>query len=112
MPRLSDYDLILPEVPSKEEWQHEIAGLEGLLKEAAVLRAKGCNLLREINEKKATAERVGWLNLWAKTFAALDSAVAAFEYQSGFVLQMISRSTFEWLHHVGVIFDPISVLSG
>ena len=107
MPILSDYDLILPQVPSKEEWQQEIAGLGGILKEAAVVRARACNLLREINEKKATAERVGWLNLWAKTFAALDSAVAAYEYRSGLVLQMISRGTFEWLHHVRVIYDPI-----
>jgi len=110
MHTLSDYDLILPQIPSEEEWHraiaHTIESLEGLSKDAATVRIRGLSLLREVNEAKATPERVGWLNLWAKAFAALESANHAFEYQSELVLQMISRCTFEWFLHVQCLFDP------
>jgi len=113
MSSLSDYDLILPQFPSEEEWRQAISELEalkGVAKDAAIVRVKGLNLLREVNEPKATAERLGWLNLWTKTFTALDSAVSAFEYRSDLVLQMIARCTFEWQLHAHVIMDPISDL--
>lgn len=107
MNSLNDYDLILPQVPSAEELEHAIASLEGLLKEAAIVRAKGLSLLRQVKETKATPERIGWLNLWAKTFTDLESGFFALKFKSDLVLQMLSRSTFEWLLHVQALYDPI-----
>lgn len=62
MHTLGGYDLVIPQFPNEEEWQKTIAdtieGLEGLAKDAAIARIKGLSLLGEINEKKATPERV------------------------------------------------------
>lgn len=102
---LNEYDLNLPQVPSEEEWQEGIAKLKGLHREAIIVQAKGCNLIKNISETKATSERVGWLHLWAKTFSALDSAISAFNSGSGLILKMISRSTFEWILHLRVIME-------
>ncbi|MCD6334273.1 MAG: hypothetical protein J7M27_02955 [Candidatus Latescibacteria bacterium] len=108
---LGDYKLLLPQKIPKEEWSKSIEQLEGCAKEAAILQAKGYNLLEEIEESKATPERIGWLNLWAKTYTVLESAMSAFEYRSDFVLQVISRSTFEWGLHAHVLIEPITDLN-
>jgi hypothetical protein len=94
-------------LPSEEEWLKVIGELEGRQKDAAVIRARGYHLLKEVNEAKATPERAGWLNLWAKTLVALESAISAFQYRSDLFLQIISRSTAEWILHVLVLIDPI-----
>lgn len=105
---LGEYNLVLPELPTEEEWLRSIADLDdGMAKHASIVRAKGSNLLKEVQEPKATTERIGWLSLWAKTLAALEAATTAFEYQSNFALQSISRSTFEWDLHAAILVDPI-----
>jgi hypothetical protein len=112
MSLLSKYDLILPKIPSHQEMNQAIEDLDGLPKEAATIRAKGCNLLREVDEMKVTPERLGWLNLWAKTLAVLESAISAFDYQSDLVLKMISRCTFEyWLHALAILEPTVDLYS-
>ncbi len=79
MIKLGDLELQLPKIPTDEEWTNVINELQGLEKEATVVRAKGYTLLAAFNESKATLERIGWLNLWAKTIVALESALSAFK---------------------------------
>lgn len=107
MPSLNDLELHLPQLPTEEEWMKVINELAGREKEAAIVRAKGYNLLDDFYEPKASFERIGWLSSWAKTMTALESAVSAFQYGSDWVLQTISRSTFEWRLHILVIIEPI-----
>jgi len=107
MPPLNDLELHLPQLPTEEEWMKTISELGGRVKEAAIVRAKGYNLLADFQEPKASFERIGWLNSWAKTMTALESAISAFQYGSDWVLQTISRATFEWWLHILVIIEPI-----
>lgn len=106
----NDFELLLPQLPTKEEWIKTISELEGSEKEAVIVRAKGYNLLGDFRESKATFERIAWLNLWAKAMTALESAIKAFQHGSDWVLQTITRSTFEWFLHALVLIEPISDL--
>ena len=107
MPSMNDLTLLLPQLPSEREWMKTISELEGRSKESATVRAKGYNLLADFQEPKASFERIGWLNSWAKAMTALESAISAFDYGSDWVLQTISRATFEWWLHILVIIEPM-----
>ena len=107
MPPLNDFELHLPQLPTEEEWIKAISELEGRKKKAAIVRAKGYNLLADFQEPKATFERIGWLNLWTKAMVALESAMSAFQEGLDWVLQTTSRSTFEWVLHSYVLIEPI-----
>lgn len=101
---LNDYNLILPRIPSDEEWAHYIQDSEGLQQRALKSLKFGYSLLKNITEKKATVERLGWLNLWSKTMMAFDSARLAFSRRSesnssSYILKIIYRSIFEFLLH-------------
>jgi hypothetical protein len=110
MTSLKELKLILPQLPTEEKWIELINDLEGLTKEAAIVRAKGYNLLADLDESKATFERIGWLNLWTKAIVALESAMSAFQEGLNWVLQTIARSTFEWVLHAYALIEPISDL--
>ncbi len=107
MSALSDYNLVLPQIPSEEEWIEYIESLESRERDIPTLRAKGYNLLTNFNEITATYERVGWLSLWAKVMAALESIVPALHSGSNLILQSLSRATFEWIQHQLAITDPV-----
>lgn len=104
---LSDFNLVLPQVPSEDEWIEYIESTEGRERDISTLRAKGYNLLADLNERHATYERVGWLSLWAKVMAALESMIPALHSGSDLILESLSRATFEWLQHQLAITDPI-----
>jgi len=108
MPPLNDLELHLPQVPTEEEWNKAISELEGRIKEAAITRAKGYNLLADFQEPKATFERIGWLNLWVKAMVAIESAISAYQEGLDWVLQTTSRSTIEWNLHAFALIEPIS----
>jgi hypothetical protein len=107
MASINDLGLHLPQLPTDDEWMKVINELTGCEKDAAIVRAKGYNLLSDFQEPKASFERIGWLNFWSKTMTALESAISAFQYGSDWVLQTISRSTFEWRLHILAIIEPI-----
>jgi hypothetical protein len=104
---LTDYNLIFPQLPEEDESLQEILKQGGVKKESAVVLAKAFNLIKDINETKATTERIGWLNLWSKAVVAMKSAISSFETNSDFSLQTISRATFEWFLHALIIAEPI-----
>ncbi len=108
MIKLGDLELQLPKLPTDEEWINAINELQGLEKEATNVRAKGYTLLAAFNESKATSERIGWLNLWAKTIVALESSILAYQEGLDWVLQSVLRTTFEWVLHCRVLFEPFS----
>ncbi len=107
MQSFDEIELNLPELPSEDEWRKHINGLTGIERDLGIIRAKGYNLLGDFDEPKASFERIAWLNFWSKTMTALESATSAYQYGSDWVLQTISRSTFEWRLHVLVIFEPL-----
>lgn len=108
---LSDYNLVLPRIPSDDEWIEYIESVEGREKDINTLRAKGYNLLADLNETNATYERIGWLSLWSKIMAALESIIPALNSGSNLILQSLSRATFEWMQHQLAITDPIHDLN-
>jgi len=108
MTSFKDYDLVLPQLTEEDDTLQAIINQGGIIKESAIVLAQGFNLLKDIDESKATPERVGWLNLWSKSIVAMKSAISAFETDSDLSLQAISRASFEWLWHAMIINDPIS----
>jgi hypothetical protein len=107
-----ELEIRLPQVPTEEEWIAVINELEGLNREAAIVRAKGYNLLADFYEPIATFERIGWINLWSKAIVALESAMLAFQEGLDWILQTTLRSTFEWVLHAYVLIEPIFDLVG
>ena len=108
---INKLNLRIPKYPSLEEQIIEIEKFDGILKDAATVRYQGCNLLQDFCEEKASFERIGWLNLWSKTMIAIESSAVAYDKNLNWVLQTISRSTFEWNMHVYVIVEPIIKLN-
>jgi len=104
---LSDYKIVIPKIPSDEEWSEYIESLEGRERDIYTLCAKGYNLLADFNETSATYERIGWLSLWTKVMTALESIIPAVQSGSNLILQSLSRATFEWMQHQFAITDPI-----
>jgi hypothetical protein len=56
MKNLTDYDLKIPHLPEEDEFFQAIVNQGGLIKESAILRAKAFNLLKSVNENKASTE--------------------------------------------------------
>lgn len=108
MAAINELDLRLPRLPTHQEWERAVTEAEGpLAKKALAVRARGYSLLAGVEEAKASAERLGWLNLWTKAMWALEGAACAHEGRSAWLLKCIERSTFEWRLHSQVIVQPV-----
>jgi hypothetical protein len=68
-------------------------------------------LLLDIQEPLASTERIGWLNMWSKAFAALEAVAAAITHNSKLVLLFTQRNTFELMLQMHTIVDPIRNLN-
>jgi hypothetical protein len=67
-------------------------------------------LLKPIDERMASTERIGWLNLWAKVFAALEAVAAAQTHRSKLVMLLAQRTSFELMLQAHAIIDPLRKL--
>jgi hypothetical protein len=106
MAELTDYCLELPDLPSEQEWIEAVEQIdEGPERDAALVLARGSNLMADVTEEKVTSERLGWLSLCTKMLVALQSAISAAESHSEWLLEIISRSTTEWMLHAWVLND-------
>lgn len=93
-----------------DDWQQAVESASGLIRDILSAQTGGVRLLQNINETKATTERIGWLNLWAKTFAALETVAAAITHRSKLGLLHCQRNTFELMLQAHTILDPIRKL--
>jgi hypothetical protein len=103
---LNEYKLGIPTV-SLDDWQIAIESASGQLRNVLAVQSHGARLLRTINEAMATTERIGWLNIWSKTFAALEAIAASLTHRSRLVLLLSHRTTFELMLQMHTVLDPL-----
>ena len=107
---LDEYELSIPAV-SLKNWHAAVEAASGLMKDVLSVQTTGLELLGRVKENKGSTERIGWLNMWAKVFAALQAVMSAINYQSKLVLLMAQRNSFELMLQAHTIIDPIRKLS-
>jgi hypothetical protein len=107
MPLLNDYKLSIPKV-WEDDWDKALSSATGIYRELIATRKEGAGLLRDIDETHVTTERLGWLNLWSKTFAALQAVTSALDSHSNLILQLVYKNTFELMLQVHTVLDPVS----
>jgi hypothetical protein len=108
--RMQDFKLALPTFKIKD-WEDAVAAASGVMKDILSAQTEGVRLLVPINETEASTERIGWLNLWAKTFAALEAVAAAQTHRSKLVIQLAQRTSFELMLQAHAIIDPLRKLN-
>ena len=106
MPYLSDYRLVIPSI-WEQDWEEALNSSQGIEHELILAQAKGAHLLRAINESQSSSERLGWLCLWSKAFAALEVVASALSNDAKLALQLTARNVFELSLHVHVVVDPV-----
>jgi hypothetical protein len=109
MPTIEDFSFVIHPLWEKE-WSEAFAEAQGGTKQLIALQSRLANMLKCINNVTVNAERLAWFGLWTKTFAILDGARAALARNSQYVLQMLSRVTFESMLHIRTICEPVSKL--
>jgi hypothetical protein len=107
---LDEFRLSIPAV-SLKNWHDAVQAASGLMKDVLSVQTHGLELLRRVKESQASTERIGWLNMWSKVFAALQAVMAAINYQSKLVLLMAQRNTFELMLQAHTIVDPVRKLN-
>lgn len=108
--RLQNYKLALPTFNLKD-WNAAVESTSGAMQEILRTQADGLRLLETIREPMASTERIGWLNLWSKTFAVLEAVAAALMHHSKLVLILSWRNSFELMLQTHTVIDPLRKLS-
>lgn len=96
------------QIPSKlvvpalweEPWSEAIENATpGTDRQIVFTQSSGAHLLRLIEERTFSFERLAWLTLWNKSYWILDSARSAFRTSAEYALDVLARVSFElWLH--------------
>lgn len=94
-----------------EDWETAVESASGQMQDILVAQTEGVRLLAPIQEPMASTERIGWLNLWSKVFAALEAVAAALTHRSKLVLLLSQRNSFELMLQAHAIIDPLRKLS-
>ena len=103
---LNEYKLVMPSI-AINEWLKAAESASGLLREVLSAQTEGARLLQAVKETTASTERIGWLNLWAKAFAALEAVAAAVTHNSKLVLLLCQRNSFELMLQAHTVMDPL-----
>ena len=103
---LHEYKLLIPTI-SMKDWLQAVEMASGLMRDVLDAQTTGLKIVANIKEPTASTERIGWLNIWAKTFAALEAVSAALSHHSRLVLLLCQRNTFELMLQMHTIMDPI-----
>jgi hypothetical protein len=105
MPGLPDVRLLTPEFPN---WDAEKEVAEAGPVERGVVRllARLRDMSEQMQGAQASPESIAWLHIWSRLFRTLHDGYAAWESQSAFTLELLSRAAFEVFLHTSIIFKP------
>lgn len=103
---LNEYKLSIPKV-SMDDWEKAVDSSSGLIRDVLIAQTSGVRLLQSVKETQSSTERIGWLNIWAKSFAALESTAAAITHRSKLSLLLCQRNTFELMLQMHTVLDPM-----
>jgi hypothetical protein len=90
-----------------ESWIIAVEQATGLKQEILRIQYNTLLLLKDINDNKASFERLAWFNIWTREMLLLDSVFAASDHNSEFLLQILDRISFELMLHLHTILDPL-----
>ena len=88
-----------------ESWITAVEQATGLKQEILRIQYNTLLLLKDINDNKASFERLAWFNIWTREMLLLDSVIAASDHNSEFLLQILDRISFELMLHLHIILD-------
>jgi hypothetical protein len=92
----------------EKAWDKEAAATKGIEIQLLILQSKAAQLLRGINDFLASPERVAWLSMLTKAFAAIDRGRIALRGRSEYVLNIISRIIFKGTLHDETILESVA----
>ncbi|MBC8440075.1 MAG: hypothetical protein H8D87_10350 [Deltaproteobacteria bacterium] len=104
---VKDFTFIIPPLWEKD-WNGAISKAKGADRDLLICQAQALSMLKDINNFKVTPERIAWLSMWTKAFAALEGAKAALGINSQYIFKIIQRVSFEGCLHAELIFEPLS----
>lgn len=103
---IESYSIKIPELFNKD-WEKAISEADGIYKELTICQARAANLLKNINDSKATFERISWISIWTKVFAINDAIFSAVNRNSKYLIEILTRVSFEQMLQGYTICDPI-----
>lgn len=103
---IESYSIKIPELYDID-WNKAISEADGIYKELTICQARVANLLKSINDSKATFERISWISLWPKVFAMTDAIFSAVTRNSEYLIKILTRVSFEQMLQVYTIAEPI-----
>ncbi len=102
---IEQFTLYIPKLWEKD-WAGAIDMAAGAQKEILVYQARAANLLKNITDRQATFEKLAWLTMWTKAFTIADSLHGTLDRNSQYILEIISRVSFEQMLHIHTIIQP------
>lgn len=71
------------------------------------IQRRAALILKDSKDFQVTFARLAWLNIWSKTFSALDGTLCALAKDSIYLLRILTRTTFELELHLLMILKPV-----
>lgn len=88
-------------------WSEAIESEEEPKKTILLIQRRAVLILKNIENFQMTFARIAWLNIWSKTFSALDGTLCALAKDSIYLLRILTRTTFELELHLRMIMEPV-----
>jgi len=90
-----------------KSWDEAIELAKEPARTILLIQRRAVYLLKEIENFQVTFARLAWLNIWSKTFSALDGILCALAKDSIYLLRILTRTTFELELHLQMIMQPL-----
>jgi hypothetical protein len=84
----------------EHDWETAIHAATGAESFLLNVEGRAAHLLKFIDDPSLNFERLAWVNLWTKSFSILEGARAAVHQESQYLLEILSRTSFELQLHV------------
>jgi hypothetical protein len=91
----------------ERNWAEAVESAEEPEKTIIHIQKRAAFILKDLEQFQVTFARLAWLNIWSKTFSALDGVLCALAKDSIYLLRMLKRTTFELQLHLFTIMKPM-----
>jgi len=104
-----DLERMTFEIPKlwDRDWAEAIESAEEPEKTILRIQRRAALILKDREQFQVTFARLAWLNIWSKTFSALDGTLCALAKNSIYLLRILTRTTFELQLHLLTIMKPV-----
>jgi hypothetical protein len=91
----------------EKNWAEVIETAEEPSKTIIRIQKRAALILKDKDQFQVTFARLAWLNIWSKTFSALDGTICALAKDSIYLLRILTRTTLELQLHLHTIMKPM-----